>query len=323
VPKIAFETVLNRVFKIVFNKIGIRMKIIKLITLSAIMAMSCFTQAHDNKKQSTVQTYQNKPIPKISVQLWSVKHELKKDFKGTLTQIANMGFDGVEFAGDFGPYKDNAKGLKSFLDGLGLQVSAAHANFDVFDAEHFEKTVAYYKVLETDTLIIPWDDRAWDAEKIDGFITDLNTLYTKLTVEGFSVGFHNHDQEFNTHNGSTFWDLIATSTPKDFILQMDVGWVTLAEKDPVEYINRYPNRTLTTHIKAKLPRAVAAKVATNGKRQIVGDDFTDWDAVIKADITVGGTKWFVIEQEEYPDDLTPLQAVKLSKQGLDNVIANL
>ena len=276
------------------------MKIIKLITLSAIMAMSCFTQAHDNKKQSTAQTYQNKPIPKISVQLWSVKHELKKDFKGTLTQIANMGFDGVEFAGDFGPYKDNAKGLKSF-----------------------EKTVAYYKVLETDTLIIPWDDRAWDAEKIDGFITDLNTLYTKLTVEGFSVGFHNHDQEFNTHNGSTFWDLIATSTPKDFVLQMDVGWVTLAEKDPVEYINRYPNRTLTTHIKAKLPRAVAAKVATNGKRQIVGDDFTDWDAVIKADITVGGTKWFVIEQEEYPDGLTPLQAVKLSKQGLDNVIANL
>ena len=135
--------------------------------------------------------------------------------------------------------------------------------------------------------------------------------------------FHNHDQEFNDHKGATFWDHIATSTPKDFVLQMDVGWVTLAEKNPVEYINRYPKRTLTTHIKAKLPKDIAANMATNGKRQIVGDDVTDWDSVLKADIMVGGTKWFVIEQEEYPDGLTPLEAVKLSKQGLDRVISNL
>ena len=104
---------------------------------------------------------------------------------------------------------------------------------------------------------------------------------------------------------------------------MDVGWVTLAEKDPVQYINRYPGRTLTTHIKAKLPKAVAAKMATNGKRPIIGDDVTDWLAVLKADIAVGGTKWFVVEQEEYPDGLTPLQSVKLSKKGLDKVMANL
>jgi len=257
------------------------------------------------------------------VQLWSVKNELKNDFEGTLTKLAAMGFDGVEFAGDFGPYKDNAKGLKNFLDNLGLEVSAAHANFNVYEDSVFEQTVAYYKVLGADTLIIPWDERAWSSNEVDNFIKDLNRLYTKLAAEGFRFGFHNHDQEFNTHNGSTFWDHIAKSTPDDFVLQMDVGWVTLAEKDPVEYINRYPNRTLTTHIKAKLPKDIAANIATNGKRQIVGDDVTDWDSVLKADIMVGGTKWFVIEQEEYPDGLTPLEAVELSKQGLDKAISNL
>ncbi len=35
-----------------------------------------------------------------SVQLWSVKDDLKTDFKGTLTQLADMGFNGVEFTGD-------------------------------------------------------------------------------------------------------------------------------------------------------------------------------------------------------------------------------
>jgi sugar phosphate isomerase/epimerase len=306
-----------------FNKVGIRMKTFKIITLSVIMALSCFSQAQDNKMQSTVQTYQEKAIPQVSVQLWSVKQELKNDFKGTLKQISAMGFEGVEFAGDFGPYNDDAKGLKTFLDGLGLQVSAAHINFTAFDVKHFDKSVAFYKALETDTLIVAWDDRAWDSLKVDSLIADLNKLFIKLKAEGFHFGYHNHEQEFDDYNGATFWDHIAKSTPKDFVLQMDVGWVTLAEKDPVVYINRYPNRTLTTHIKAKLPRDVAAKMATNGKRQIVGDDVTDWDAVLKADIMVGGTKWFVIEQEEYPDGLTPLQAVKLSKQGLDKAIINL
>jgi sugar phosphate isomerase/epimerase len=296
------------------------MKYLKLITWVTIMCISVMSCTNQN---TSSKLYNKKSIPKVSVQLWSVKNELKNDFEGTLTKLAAMGFDGVEFAGDFGPYKDNAKGLKNFLDNLGLEVSAAHTNFNVYEDSVFEQTVVYYKAIGADTLIIPWDERAWDSNEVDNFIKDLNRLYTKLAAEGFRFGFHNHDQEFNGYNGSTFWDHIAKSTPEDFVLQMDVGWVTLAEKDPVEYINRYPNRTLTTHIKAKLPKDVAENMATNGKRQIVGDDVTDWDSVLKADIMVGGTKWFVIEQEEYPNGLTPLEAVKLSKQGLDKVINNL
>ena len=296
------------------------MKHLKLITWVTIMCISSMSCSNEN---TSTKLYKNQSIPKVSVQLWSVKDELKKDFRGTLMQLSAMGFDGVEFAGDFGPYQDDAKGLKSFLDGLGLKVSAAHTNFSVYENDVFEQTVTYYKVLGAETLIIPWDERAWNADEVDNFIADLNALYTKLKVAGFRFGFHNHDQEFNVHKGSTFWDYIAQSTPKDFVLQMDVGWVMVAEKDPVEYINRYPNRTLTTHIKAKLPKDIEAKMATNGKRQIVGDDVTDWDSVLKAGIMAGGTKWFVIEQEEFPDGLSPLEAVKLSKQGLDRLISNL
>nr|ANC57865.1 Sugar phosphate isomerases/epimerases [Colwellia sp. C1] len=299
------------------------MKLLKLMTFAIMVCISCMSCTSQVHKDNSTQQYKNKPIPKISVQLWSVKEELKKDFKGTLTQLADMGFDGVEFAGDFGPYKDDAKGLKGFLDGLGLQVSSAHVTFAAFDAEHFEQSVAFYKALKTDTLIIPWDDRAWDSSKVDSVIADLNRLFTKLNAEGFYFGYHNHEQEFDAYNGATFWDHIAKSTPKDFVLQLDVGWITFAEKNPVEYINRYPGRTLTTHIKAKLPKAVAAKIATNGKRPIIGDDVTDWSAVLKADITVGGTKWLVIEQEEYPNGLTPLQAVELSKKGLNKIITTM
>ena len=53
---------------------------------------------------------------RIGVQLWSVKDEIKQDFEGTMGKLAALGFDGVEFAGEFGPYKDNAAGLKAFMD---------------------------------------------------------------------------------------------------------------------------------------------------------------------------------------------------------------
>jgi sugar phosphate isomerase/epimerase len=251
----------------------------------------------------------------ISVQLWSVRDDLKSNFKGTLTELSNMGFTGVEFAGVFGPFKEDPAGLKSYLASLGLKASGAHVSIEQFSEENFDKTVSFYKDLGVNFLIIPWEERAWNADKIDELIVELNTATKKLAIHGLQTGFHNHDTEFEAYQHATFWDHIAKSTEHDFILQLDIGWVTFAGKDPVSYINRYPGRTLTTHIKATLPKNVT------DKRPIIGEDFTDWQAVIKAGLEVGGTQWFVLEQDEYPDGLTPLEAVKISKKGFDNIIA--
>jgi sugar phosphate isomerase/epimerase len=84
--------------------------------------------------------------------------------------------------------------------------------------------------------------------------------------------------------------------------------------DPVEYVRRYPGRTLTTHYKVRLPEG------TKGKLPIIGQDTIDWPALIQANIEVGGTRWLVVEQEEYPNDLTPMQAVEMSKKGLDTYL---
>ena len=39
---------------------------------------------------------------KLAVQLYNFRVELKQDFKGTLREIAKLGFDGVEFATYYG-----------------------------------------------------------------------------------------------------------------------------------------------------------------------------------------------------------------------------
>ena len=253
-------------------------------------------------------------VPQLSVQLWSVKNEVKADFKGTLQALANMGFKGVEFAGEFGEFSENPTGLKSLLDELGLQVSGAHVHFDKLSDDNLAKTVAFYQAIGCTSLIVPFDERAFSPVGVHQVVNELNTLSEELAKVGMQIGYHNHAQEFNGFEQSTYWDFIAQNTHQNVILQLDVGWVTFAGMDPVEYVRRYPERTLTTHYKVRLPEG------TKGKLPIIGQDTIDWPALIQANIEVGGTRWLVVEQEEYPNDLTPMQAVEMSKKGLDTYL---
>jgi len=231
--------------------------------------------------------------------------------------LAKLGFQGVEFAGDFGPFSDDAKGLKSYLTSLGLQGSGAHIGFEQLSDENWQETAAFYKAAGIDFLIVPWDERAWHPEGIKAVVSELNALALKLAPLGMRTGFHNHDKEFNDYNNSTYWDYLALNTSSEVILQQDVGWTTYAGKDPVEYVKRYPGRTITTHYKVRLPEG------TEGKLPIIGQDTIDWLNLTKANIAVGGTLWIVVEQEEYPNGLTPLQAVEKSKLGLEKILQNL
>lgn len=42
----------------------------------------------------------------------------------------------------------------------------------------------------------------------------------------------------------------------------------------------------------------------------IGEGETNWNALLDANFEVGGTQWLLVEQEAYPDDMTPLQAVE-------------
>jgi sugar phosphate isomerase/epimerase len=281
-----------------------------IVLMSALLAFSpiCFSKSIAPDKLL---------MPRISVQLWSVKNEVKADFKGTLKQIAQMGFSGVEFANEFGEFSGDSKAIKSVLDELGLKGSGAHISFEQLNEKNFDKTVAFYKELGVNMLIVGWDERAWHPEGIKEIVSLLNNLDKKLEPLGMKTGFHNHDHEFNDFQGITYWDYLAQNTSQNVILQQDVGWTTFAGKDPIEYVKRYPGRTLTTHYKVRLPEG------TLGKLPIIGQDTIDWLNLSKANIAVGGTLWFVVEQEEYPNGLTPLQAVEQSKIGLDKILKQL
>ena len=49
----------------------------------------------------------------VAVQLYSVRDEMEKDFYGTIQQMKDLGYDGVEFAGLFG---EDPEKIKAFCE---------------------------------------------------------------------------------------------------------------------------------------------------------------------------------------------------------------
>jgi len=250
----------------------------------------------------------------VGVQLWSVKDELKQDFTGTLSALSQMGFAGVEFAGEFGQYQEDAVGLRALLDSLNLKTSGAHVSWEAISANDIAHTAEFYHTLGAQYLIIGWDERGWDSKQINALIHDLKEAQARVNKAGFAFGYHNHDGEFKDYSDSTFWDHIAQSSNNDFVLQLDVGWTIYAGKDAGAYISKYPNRTLSTHFKVK-PSATA-----RNSLPFIGEDGTDWQELIDTAARHGGTQWIIVEQEDYPKGMSPLEAVARSKHGLDNIL---
>jgi sugar phosphate isomerase/epimerase len=253
--------------------------------------------------------------PQLGVQLWSIRDELARDFEGTLKRLAAMGFQGVEFAGHFGPYEQHPANLKAVMEKYGLQCAGAHVPLEKLSAEIFAATVAFYQVIDCRYLIVPMDVRAFTASGALKVAAELNALQQQLTPLGMHTGYHNHQPEMVGTPGATPWDAIGANTSQNVILQQDVGWTIAAGKNPVSLVNAYPGRTLTTHYKAAVP---------GGSQQhaIIGQDSTDWNALLAANTTTGGTRWLVVEQEVYPQGMTPLQSVEASLHGLQQIIAD-
>ena len=256
-----------------------------------------------------------KHIP-IALQLYSVRRDCGKDIDNALATVAGMGFDGVEFAGYY-KYGKDAAGLKKKLADLGLKAAGTHIGANSFAKNNLQATIDFHKTIGCNFLIIPGDGRFCRPDGNKELADFLNKTAEKLKPEGLYCGYHNHAREFSKHDGKTYYDWFAERTSKDVILQQDVGWTSHAGFDPAEYVRKYPGRTKTTHFKAH----VAGDDA--GKKPFIGQDSQDWHSIIKACHEVGGTEWLTVEQEKYPDGMSPMDSSKVSLKGLKRILSKM
>jgi sugar phosphate isomerase/epimerase len=237
--------------------------------------------------------YGAKRIP-VGLQLYTIGGDMKKDAAASLAKVAKLGYKGVEFAGGY-PSTD-AREVRKMLDDNGLKCCGSHVRMDTMQGDNFAKAVEFAKVIGNPRLIAPslFGRFVNDAEKDKKMVEDMADVYSgiseKLKPEGIKTGFHCHPGEFRKIGDSTVWDIFFDRVNKDVIMQCDLGHMGSAGVDPVAYMNKYPGRAKSVHVKP------SAKIKRGG---LVGDtdDNLNWPAIFKACETVGGTEWYVVEYD--------------------------
>ena len=236
----------------------------------------------------------------VSLQLYTVRDPLSKDFEGTLAQIAKIGFKYVEFAGF---YDRTPAQVKAICDKLGLKASSAHIPIESI-RDNFDGAISAAKTLGIDYIIVPWVGDEFRG--VDGYkklAALLNELAVKAAAQGITLCYHNHSFEFEKQaNGQTGWDILF-GTPSKFSAELDVYWVVHGHHDPIKTIHSLAGRVPLLHIKDL--SANADRIMTE-----VGTGIIDMKPIVAA-APGAGVKFLILEQDTAWKG-SPLESVQIS-----------
>jgi sugar phosphate isomerase/epimerase len=116
----------------------------------------------------------------------------------------------------------------------------------------------------------------------------LNEIARTLKSEGLRTGYHNHAWEFSSVEGELPCDIIFGNTVTDVIMQIDIGHALRGGADPALYLKRYAGRAVTVHLK---------DFSSQNENALIGEGEMDWQEVFALCESIGGTEWYIVEQE--------------------------
>jgi sugar phosphate isomerase/epimerase len=237
----------------------------------------------------------------IAVQMYTLREESEVDFVGTLRKVADLGFNGVEFAGYGGlPVRE----VKKVLDELGLQAAASHVPLEDLEL-NLEQVIKDQKLLGSKYVVCPYllPERRTE-QHYQALILLLEQAGEKCRQEGITLCYHNHDFELERlSDGRTALESIFEDTNAANVkAELDVYWLTKAGEKPVEWMNRYRNRTPLIHLKDMTTdeEQYFAELGTGG---------VDIESVFNLGVDAG-VKWWIVEQDF--SRRTPFESIEIS-----------
>ena len=242
--------------------------------------------------------------PTIALQLYTLRDLTKTDMAGTLKQVAEMGYEGVEPAG----YGDlPIEELQRVLSDLNLKVVGNHVGFEALQ-NNFTQVVDDNLLLGNKYVVCP--SLPGEQRTKDGYVAFAKTLEevgAKCNSAGLMLCYHNHDFEFERFDGQYGLDLLYENSESHLLqAEIDTYWVQNGGVDPAAYIRKYANRAPLIHVK---------DMANDEKKSFaeVGTGSLDWPSIFEA-AEAGGAQAYIVEQDFCPGN--PIDSIRIS---LDNM----
>src|SRR5215470_15184374 len=246
-------------------------------------------------------------IKAVGVQLYTVRNAMKSDFDGTVAKVAQVGYKEVEFAGYF---DHSPKDIAALLKKNGLTAPSCHVGYDVVEKKWAEQIEASH-VIGHKFIVCPWIDPK-QREEADGYKRAAE-LFQKAGEQSLKAGiqfaYHNHTFEFQPSpalGGKLPYDVLLATDPKYVKMELDLCWISVAGKDPVDYFNKYPGRFPLVHVKDMkvLPKGEEGPTTDPDKEMAdmseVGGGIIDWKRILSHSEKAGIQHYFV--EHDFPKD---------------------
>jgi sugar phosphate isomerase/epimerase len=240
----------------------------------------------------------------IGLQLYSVRKDCEQDLPGVLAAVAKMGYEGVEFAGY---YNRSAAELRKMLDANGLKCCGTHTGLNTILGDELPRTIEFNQTLGNKYLIVPGlpEERrnsraAWlETARL------MNEAAARAARDGMLVGYHNHHIEFQPMDGELPWDTFFGNTKPEVVMQFDTGNALHGGAETAPFLKRYPGRAKTVHLK---------EYSKTNDKALIGEGDVPWNEIFALCESIGGTEWYIVEQESYA--YPPLECVDRCLQKL-------
>lgn len=227
----------------------------------------------------------------IGVQLYTLRDEMAADLEDTLRKVAELGYEGVEFAGYYGYDADRVRGL---MEEIGLRTIGSHVSLKSIQ-DNLKQEIDTLKALGGTYLICPYialEDRD-TAEKWKHIFATFEQVGAEVKKQGLQFLYHNHAFEFEAEvDGQYVFDaMYAATSPEHVQVEMDVCWAQFAGQDPIAYIEKYAGRLPLIHFK---------DFSKDEDGNIITLELGLGDVPLMEVIAAGtaaGAEWLVVEQD--------------------------
>lgn len=258
-----------------------------------------------------VQAQNRKHIP-IGLLIYAVLADWRKDFNGTLTAVAQMGYEGVELTQYERWTPARAKEVRALLNSIKLKVFATHTEPEFFvPGDKMKAAIELNQILGSQTVCcvrglattptgIGYHAKASSEADAWKELTDvLQKASETLKRSKMACSFHNHAVEFQTKDGIRPIDILCKS--KDLVHHVDVAVCRRAGSDPVAFMKQYPGKTECLLL-------TDGPADANRNAPLFGKGDTPWKDVFATAESVGGVKYYLLTHGATA--LTPLETVK-------------
>jgi len=249
------------------------------------------------------QTISTQDLP-IAVQMWTLRSMDTLEEKLQAVQAA--GIPAIELVGT---HDLSTEELNRLLQQYSIKVAAMHLHMPISQMnDKLDELVAFNKAIGNGKIVMPWippDQRPSDAAGWIAIGQTLGEAARQVKAAGLTLAYHNHDFEIVDFDGKTALELLFEAAGPELKAELDIAWIAVAGRDPVEFLNKFTGRVFAIHAKDK---AGEGHPEQEQGLADVGAGVLDWDALLSA-ANAAGVEWYVIEHD-FPSD--PAVSIKNS-----------